>query len=384
MSARVAPLRGSSLRNPGTRQARVALLGTGVVGSAVWARLASWSGTPLGERLSLVHAANSRFAISNRDGLPADTRDLLMRNPPHASSLDAVEDVFAGHGPRIVIDATASEQVAERHAHWLARGIHVVTACKLGQGTTLARWHAIQSAQAAGGTRYGDSATVGAGLPLLRSLRALQAGGDRIHAIAGVLSGSMAWLCNEYDGLRPFSGFVRQACEAGYTEPDPRDDLSGEDVRRKLLILARASGYPLEADAVQVESLVPDVLASLPRAALDDGLSVLDAPLRERYAAAYRNREKLRFVGRLQAGGLATVGLESLPAEHPLVSGAGTDNRVAVWSDRYRERPLVIQGPGAGADVTAAGLLDDALAIQAADAAWAQSGSARPKNTSIG
>ena len=384
MSARVAPLRGSSLRNPGTRQARVALLGTGVVGSAVWARLASWSGTPLGERLSLVHAANSRFAISNREGLPADTRDLLMRNPPHASSLEAVEAVFAGHGPRIVIDATASEQVAERHAHWLARGIHVVTACKLGQGTTLARWHAIQSAQAAGGTRYGDSATVGAGLPLLRSLRALQAGGDRIHAIAGVLSGSMAWLCNEYDGLRPFSGFVRQACEAGYTEPDPRDDLSGEDVRRKLLILARASGYPLEADAVQVESLVPDALASLPCAALDDGLSVLDAPLRERYAAAYRNREKLRFVGRLQAGGLATVGLESLPAEHPLVSGAGTDNRVAVWSDRYRERPLVIQGPGAGADVTAAGLLDDALAIQAADAAWAQSGSARPKNTSIG
>ena len=163
MSARVAPLRGSTSRNPSPRQARVALLGTGVVGSAVWARLASWSGTQLGERLSLVHAANSRFAISNRDGIPADTRDLLMRNPPHASSLDAVEAVFAGHGPRIVIDATASEQVAERHAHWLSKGIHVVTACKLGQGTALSRWHAIQSARATGGTQYGDSATVGAG-----------------------------------------------------------------------------------------------------------------------------------------------------------------------------------------------------------------------------
>ncbi|MEG2940847.1 MAG: homoserine dehydrogenase [Thermomonas sp.] len=379
MSARIAPLRG-----PGTRQARVALLGTGVVGSAVWARLASWAGTPLGERLSLVHAANSRFAISNRDGIPADTRDVLMRNPPHASSLDAVEDVFAGPGTRIVIDATASEAVAERHARWLAKGIHVVTACKLGQGTTLARWHAIQAARIAGGTEYGDSATVGAGLPLLCSLRALQAGGDRIHAIAGVLSGSMAWLFNQYDGLRPFSGFVRQACEAGYTEPDPRDDLSGEDVRRKLLILARASGYPLETDAVQVESLVPPELAALSRASLDDGLSQLDGPLRERYAAAYRNGEKLRFVGRLQAGGLATVGLESLPAEHPLVGGAGTDNRVAIWSDRYRDRPLVIQGPGAGADVTAAGLLDDALAIQAADAAWTQSAATRPKNASIG
>ena len=136
---------------------------------------------------------------------------------------------------------------------------------------------------------------------------------------------------------------------------------------------------------MQVESLVPDALASLPRAALDDGLSVLDAPLRERYAAAYRNGQKLRFVGRLQAGGLATVGLESLAADHPLVGGAGTDNRVAVWSDRYRERPLVIQGPGAGAEVTAAALLDDALAIQAADATcWAQSGLAMPKNMSIG
>lgn len=379
MSARIAPLRG-----PGTRQARVALLGTGVVGSAVWARLASWSGTPLGERLSLVHAANSRFAISNRDGIPADTREVLMRNPPHASSLDAVEGVLGGRGARIVIDATASEAVAERHAHWLAKGIHVVTACKLGQGTTLARWHAIQAARIAGGTEYGDSATVGAGLPLLRSLRALQAGGDRIHAIAGVLSGSMAWLFNQYDGLRSFSGFVRQACEAGYTEPDPRDDLSGEDVRRKLLILARASGYPLETDAVQVESLVPPELAALSPAALDDGLSQLDGPLRERYAAAYRNGEKLRFVARLQAGGLATVGLESLPADHPLVGGAGTDNRVAIWSDRYRDRPLVIQGPGAGADVTAAGLLDDALAIQSADAAWTQSAATRPKNASIG
>lgn len=135
---------------------------------------------------------------------------------------------------------------------------------------------------------------------------------------------------------------------------------------------------------MQVESLVPGALATLPRAALGDGLSLLDVPLRERYAAAYRNREKLRFVGRLQAGGLATVGLEALPADHPLVGGAGTDNRVAVWSDRYRERPLVIQGPGAGAEVTAAGLLDDALAIQAADAASAHSVSARPKNASIG
>ena len=353
------------LRRVRTQAARVALLGTGVVGSAVWARLAGWAGTPLGERLSLVHVANSRIAIANPDGLAFDTRELVMRTAPLASDLGAVDVALGEGGTRIVIDATASEEVAARHAHWLSSGIHVVTACKLGQGTALSRWHAIQSAQAAGGTRHGDSATVGAGLPLLRSLRELQAGGDRIHAIAGVLSGSMAWLCNAYDGLRPFSGFVRQARDAGYTEPNPLDDLSGEDVRRKLLILARASGYLLDAAAVQVASPVPDALATLPREEVDAALPLLDAPMRARYASAYKDGAKLRFVARLQAGGLATVGLEALPADDVLAAGAGTDNRVAIWSDRYRDNPLLIQGPGAGAEVTAAALLDDALRIQA-------------------
>ena len=360
MSARVAALSATS-----PEPAKVALLGTGTVGSAVRARLADWQGTPLGQRLSLVYVANSRVALGNPAGIPGDVGELL-RHASQASSLEAVEAALTGRGPRIVVDATASEAVADRHAHWLARGIHVVTACKLGQGTSLTRWQAIQTAQRAGGTCYGDSATVGAGLPILRSLRALQDGGDRIHAIAGVLSGSLAWLFHHYDGLRPFSGFVRQARDAGYTEPDPREDLSGEDVRRKLLILARASGFPLDADAVRVESLVPQALASLPRGELDAALPALDAPLRERYAAAWKDGAKLRFIARLQAGGRATVGLEALQADHPLAGGGGTDNRVAIWSDRYPQQPLVLQGPGAGAGVTAAALLDDALAIQTA------------------
>jgi homoserine dehydrogenase len=241
---------------------------------------------------------------------------------------------------------------------------HPRRACKLGQGTSLERWKNIHAACRAGGTTYGDTATVGAGLPLLRSIRALQAGGDRIHAIAGVLSGSLAWLFNHYDGLRPFSGFVRQAREAGYTEPDPRDDLSGEDVRRKLLILARAAGVALESDDIDVESLVSPELKALCASNVDAALPSLDTPLRERYAAAYKRGERLRFIARLEDG-KARVGLESLPADHPLVGGAGTDNRVAIWSDRYCQQSLVIQGPGAGAEVTAAGLLDDVLEIAA-------------------
>ncbi|WP_342315962.1 homoserine dehydrogenase [Lysobacter sp. FW306-1B-D06B] len=340
--------------------ARVALLGTGTVGSAVMARLASWQGATLGERLALVHVANSRVGTSDRAGLAPDEAARRLALAPQDSSLEAVDAVLRGDGPRVVIDATASEAVAERHAHWLAQGIHVATACKIGQGTTLPRWRAIRAAAGIGGAGYGDSATVGAGLPLLRSLRDLQAGGDRIHSIAGVLSGSLAWLFNHYDGMRPFSALVRQARDAGYTEPDPRDDLSGEDVRRKLLILARTAGVELEAADVQVASLVPPELAILSKDALDAALPALDAPLRERYAQAYKRGERLRFIARLQDG-RASVGLESLPADHPLAGGAGTDNRVAIWSDRYAVQPLVIQGPGAGAEVTAAGLLDDVL-----------------------
>ena len=165
--------------------------------------------------------------------------------------------------------------------------------------------------------------------------------------------------------MRPFSGFVRQARQAGYTEPDPRLDLSGEDVRRKLLILARAAGLPLQAEDVRVDSLVPAELAALPLPALDAALPQLDAPLAARFKEAYRNGARLRFIGRFDAE-RASVGLQALPLDHPLCGGGGTDNRVAIYSDRYDEQPLVVQGPGAGAGITAAALLDDVLAIATA------------------
>ena len=397
--------------------ARVALLGTGNVGTAVLQRLAGWRGTARGDLLALVHAGNSRGALRGEPLCTASAHRHVLAGrawPADAASaaLDGVADTLTGNGNgnahgrgyglghRIVIDATASEGVADYHARWLAQGIHVVTACKLGLGTSLQRWQAINLAAARGNARYGDSATVGAGLPLLRTLRDLQAGGDTIHAIAGVLSGSLAWLFNHYDGQQPFSQLVAQAKDAGYTEPDPRDDLSGEDVRRKIVILARAAGVALASDAVEVESLLALAAAADARAASDadaqtdtgaasgagtqrrthantqtentpaalqassaDGVtSALDALLQQRHRAAAATGAQLRYIARLQDG-RATVRLETLDANHPLAGGTGTDNKLAIWSDRYCDQPLVIQGPGAGAEVTAAGLLDDALRI---------------------
>ena len=344
--------------------ARIALLGSGTVGQAVLRRLADWQGSRFGEQLRLVYAANTRLALHDPQGL--DPLDCAGRLPGAARQANAESDAIAAlgqEGIRILIDATADAGTAARHAACLAAGIHVATACKLAAGTSLAQWQAINEACAGSSTGFGDRATVGAGLPLLRSIRELRAGGDHIHAIAGVMSGSLAWLFHAFDGSRPFSELVREARDAGFTEPDPREDLSGEDVRRKILILARAAGFAIESGEVEVGSLVPSELAALPGSEVDAHLHLLDEPLAAWLAAARFEGCSLRFVARLEDG-RARVGLETLCPKDALHGGGGTDNRVAIWSDRYRNQPLVIQGPGAGAEVTAAALLDDVLHLR--------------------
>ena len=346
------------------RAPRLALLGTGVVGSAFVARYQRLQvgESPLPDFAWLANSRAVHACVPSQGDFLGEALASANAAPPRSDSLPPWAETEALRDGDIVIDATASEAVADWHAEWLGRGVHVVTANKLGIGGGLVRAQAIQRARREAATRYGDSATVGAGLPLLSSLRALVAGGDRIHRVEGVLSGSLAWLFNHYDGSRPFSDLVRQARQTGYTEPDPRIDLSGEDVRRKLLILARAAGLALQSEDVRVDSLVPDALAALPLTALDDELESLDAPLEQRFREAQREGAKLRFLGRFDSDG-ASVGLQALPADHPLCGGGGTDNRVAIFSDRYLDQPLVIQGPGAGAEVTAAALLDDVLGI---------------------
>ena len=345
-----------------TTAARMALLGPGNVGRTVLARLSGWRGLPGCQVPELAYVADSRRAYcpARATGTQPVLHPLAAATP-----LAALPMLLGTRGTRIIVDATASDAVAAQHAAWLARGVHVVTACKLGQGGSLARWRAIDEARAHSGARYGDRATVGAGLPLLDTLRALQAGGDRIHAIAGVLSGSLAWLLDRHDGRQPFSSLVEEARTAGYTEPDPREDLSGADVCRKLLILARASGVALEAADVAMSSLLPVSRAGFD-AFPDDTIAALDAPMRAWLDEARSCDARLQFVARLRRcedRWQASAGLEALPPGDPLAAGGGTDNRVAIWSDRYRERPLLIQGPGAGAGVTAAALLDDVLRI---------------------
>lgn len=339
--------------------ADLVLLGCGQVGRALLRRLHA---QPAAARLRLLAVATRTRHLHADDGLCAGAAaGWLDGTAPRGTNADPLTWLAPGGGrTTIVVDASASDTLAANHAGWLAAGAHVVTANKLGLGAGLERWLAIRDAQDRNGTRYGASATVGAGLPLLSALTRLRAGGDRIHALAGTLSGTLSWLLDRFDGSRPFSALVGQARALGLTEPDPWQDLGGLDVERKLLILARAAGHPLAAGAVRRTPLL--VPAKGPDAA------ALDHAMAGWLARARRHGQRLRHLARLLPDGRAEVGLACLDPDHPLAA-AGDASRLAIHCDRYPDAPLILSGPGAGPAVTAAGLLDDILAIAAAAAA---------------
>jgi homoserine dehydrogenase len=338
----------------------VVLLGTGVVGGALLQLL----NTPAAGSLRLVGAANSRRQQTDPARLnQRNLREQLNQHgdPRNDGSLLAALDA-SGASVKVVIDASASVELASHHPDWLARGYHVVTANKALAGGGLAGWHTLQAALAHG-ARYGDSATVGAGLPVLSTLRRLCRCGDALLTLEGVFSGALSWLFNQYDGSCPFSALLREARQLGYTEPDPRADLSGEDVARKLLIIARHAGFPINSDDVVVESLVPEGLRGIDGEAFLARLEELDAPLDARRAGAASRGHVLRFMARLDQRGHARVGLVEVSAAHPAARLHGTDNQFALSTARYNTRPLVIQGPGAGPEITAQALLGDVLAL---------------------
>ncbi len=266
----------------------------------------------------------------------------------------------------VILDCSASDVVAGRYAEWLASGIHVITPNKHAGAGPLARYRDIRAAASSGATRFRYEATVGAGLPIIQTLRDLLDTGDELIAVDGIFSGTLAWLFNRFDGTRPFSELVREAHQLGYTEPDPRDDLSGTDVARKLVILAREAGWTLSLDDVAVESLVPADRRDVDAASFMNSLGELDAPMTQRLQSAQNTKRVLRYVAHLDRDGRASVGLIELPRDHAFANIRLTDNIVQFSTKRYCDNPLVVQGPGAGPEVTAAGVFADLLRVAAA------------------
>lgn len=351
---------------PRRRALAIGLIGPGRVGSALLAQLRA-------AQPRLIDAAGLELrlcgvAASKRMWLDCDDPELNARCDSAQTWRPSDLDAFAAHvrgddgRHALLIDCSANEQVAAHYPHWLAAGLHVVTPSKLAGSGPLEHWRSIRAA-CAGGARFRYEATVCAGLPVVQTLRDLLDTGDELLAVDGMFSGTLAWLCNRYDGSQPFSALVREAHALGYTEPDPRDDLSGVDVARKLVILAREAGWPLSLADVQLESLVPPALATLPREEFMQRLEELDAPMGARLAEARAAAGVLRHVASLDRHGQTRVALAVLPAAHAFAHTRLTDNIVQFRTRRYHDNPLLVQGPGAGPEVTAAGVFADLLRI---------------------
>ena len=322
--------------------------------------------TAAGLDLRLRALADSRRLWLGEHGAPGTWRDHLAAATD--GDLDALAPHLLGaHLPHcVIVDCSASDAIAERYAGWLAAGIHVITPNKHAVAGPLARRQAIADASEASGARLRYEATVGAGLPVIQTLRDLLDTGDQLVAVEGILSGTLAWLFNRFDGSQPFSALVREAHALGYTEPDPREDLSGMDVARKLVILARESGIALSLPDVHVEGLVPDALRTGTRDDFMASLPTLDAGMAQRLAAAQSRGQVLRYVARLGQDGQARVALVELPRDHAFAHLRLTDNIVQFTTLRYRDNPLIVQGPGAGPEVTAAGVFSDLLRLASA------------------
>jgi bifunctional aspartokinase / homoserine dehydrogenase 1 len=292
-------------------------------------------------------------------------RDAFSAHNEEADLTKFAQHTHADHLPHaIIIDCSSSDEVAARYPGWLAGGIHIVTPNKKANSADLEFYGRLHEARRHGNAHYLYEATVGAGLPVIQTLRDLRDTGDEIRRVEGMLSGTLAYLFNVWDGSEPFSSVVRTAKAKGYTEPDPRDDLSGMDFARKLIILGREMGLRLELGDVQLESLVPAALAACSPAEFLDRLPEFDASMAQRLKAAQSRGRVLRYVGSLDAAtGKASVGLVELERSHTFANINLTDNVVRFLTQRYNQNPLVVQGPGAGPEVTAGGVFADLLRV---------------------
>ena len=351
----------------------VGIVGPGLVGKTLLAQMQEQKQTLLdkfGVDLRVVAiSGGSKMHLSETGGnidLDDWENKYSYENEP-ANFEKFTDHVVESNSPnQVIIDCSASDEVALQYKGWLSRGIHVVTPNKKANSGPYAYYKSLRNIQRDSYTHYFYEATVGAGLPIISTVKSLEDAGDDIKLIQGIFSGTLSYIFNTLTPDKKFSDVVAEAKANGYTEPDPRDDLSGVDVARKVTILARECGLSLELSDIPIESLVPEPLQNVE--SVDEFMQKLpdyDHEIAAKMAAAEANGNKLIFVGVVDVENKkGSVQLKEYPKDHPFAQLKGSDNIISYISKRYTEAgPLVVRGPGAGAEVTAGGVFADVLRV---------------------
>jgi aspartokinase/homoserine dehydrogenase 1 len=350
-----------------TKTLHIFMVGVGLIGSTLLDQIKKQHQTLLKERsldIKVVGLANSRKYTINENGLDlGQWKNDLQHGKKFSVDEFSEQMVALNLRNAIFIDNTASSVIANKYPFILNHSISISTPNKIAASSSIKYYEELKYLAKKKGVNFKYETNVGAGLPVLNTLRDLINSGDKINMIEGVLSGSLSYIFNTFTKNDDFSVVVKKAQELGYTEPDPREDLNGGDVQRKITILARESGAKIEMKDVKVDYLLP---ASCRKAkTVEDFYTELDKQndyFRKLISDSDSKGEKLRMIARYKDK-KATIKLESVGTDHPFYSLKGTDNMIIFTTERYKELPLVVRGPGAGADVTAAGVFAEIIGI---------------------
>ncbi|MBF9221603.1 bifunctional aspartate kinase/homoserine dehydrogenase I [Hymenobacter ruricola] len=346
------------------KQVNLFILGPGNVGSKLLEQLARQQPyllEKLGLQVRVVAIANSRHCLVNENGLDLAAWPAELAQAP-AQSLEEFTQFIIGRNLRnsIFVDVTANPAAAGIYAGLLEKSVAVVACNKVAASSEYAHYARLKSLSKEFNASYLFETNVGAGLPVIGTLNDLTRSGDVVRRMEAVLSGTLNFVFNHYDGTRPFAEVVRQAQAEGYTEPDPRLDLSGADVARKILILAREAGQVMEMADIEIKGFLPPACLEGDVEAFYAQMAAHETHFRALYDEATAAGQRLKFVARY-AEGRAGVGLQAVAPGHDLYDLRGKDNVVLFYTDRYVEQPLVVKGAGAGAEVTASGVFADII-----------------------
>ncbi len=351
-----------------TKELHLFMIGVGLIGSTLIKQIRAQA-KHLKEKRSLeikiIALANSKKMLFNENGIDLNNWKAHLLNSEDKMNFPAfikkMKDLNLSN--TIFIDNTANKKIVSYYKEILNSSISISTPNKISTSSLYTQYSELKAIAEKRGVQFMYETNVGAGLPVISTLNDLIYSGDRILKIEGVLSGSLSFIFNSFVEGTVFSEIVKKAKEKGYTEPDPREDLSGFDVRRKLIILAREAGLPLEAENVTIRSILPSACMN----AKTIGAFFIELEKADRHFELMRKKAEnegkvLRMIAKLENGD-ATIALEGVNAKHPFYSLNGSDNMIVLTTERYKERPLVVRGPGAGAEVTAAGVFAEVIKI---------------------